>query len=103
MRTKYLLSGLAVAVLAALPALAQDRPNPAAPPTAAQLEQRVEQSQKNLLAAQAEFYLATAQKLQHLLNEQAAQSAATSRWWDSWWKGMFGEKSAPPAPEAGQK
>lgn len=98
MRKSFLV--LAALALLSGPALAQ---NAAPPPTAEQLVQRVEQTQKALYAAQAEFYLAVANHRQHLLNEQAALSAATAKWWQSWWSGMFPAKAPPAAPSAPQK
>lgn len=90
MKTLAVVSALA---LVAIPAFAQEPP-PA--PPAEPLQRQVEQTQLRLHAAQADHYLAVARSLQQQLSESAAQAAATQRWWDSWWAGMY--PAAPAGP-----
>lgn len=78
--------------LIALPALAQEPP--------ADLARQVEQTQLRLHAAQADHYLAVAKQLQQRLADSAAQAAATQRWWDAWWAGMY---PATPAAKPDKK
>lgn len=78
--------------LIAIPALAQEPP--------ADLNRQVEQTQLRLHAAQADHYLAVARQLQQRLSESASQAAATQRWWDHWWAGMY---PATPAAKPDKK
>lgn len=91
---KYLVLGAALALLS--PQAQAQAPQP----SLEQLEQQVERSRLGMIAAQAQFYLDTAKAQERRLAEQAAQAAATARWWDAWWAGMFPKPADTPDKKA---
>lgn len=69
---------IAALALLSVPALAQNAP-PAMPQPP--LDQQVEQAQMRFLAAQSDFYLASARKLQSDLAAAQKQVADVQAWW----------------------